>query len=100
MLQQQDAIAAVQAELGKLEPLPEGDECVVYPELTRDFASVWVVFYGSRRFKDTGSAEYAVAGNAPFIVDRQSGAVVPTGTAQPTEHYVAEYMVNGNKRPA
>ena len=43
------------------------------------------------RLKVTGEAKYAVAGNAPLIVNRNTGEVLPTGTARPVEQYIAEY---------
>lgn len=49
----------------------------------RDFG--WVFFYGPED-KST-----PVAGNAPFIVDRQSGLIHFTGTAYPLEDYLDSY---------
>jgi|HubBroStandDraft_3_1064219.scaffolds.fasta_scaffold1495612_1 hypothetical protein len=48
----------------------------------------WVFFYAS---------EHAIAGNAPVIVDRRDGALSPTGTAHPIEHYIERYR---RQRPA
>ena len=77
--------------LGCLDSLPDGDNWVVYAEAIQKHPFGWVVFYGSRLFMETGSIQYAVAGNAPFIVNRLTGEVVVTGTAQPVDDYVAEY---------
>lgn len=51
----------------------------------------WVFFYTSRLYREAGEFRYALTANAPFIVDRRSGVVVTTSTAQPVEHYIAEY---------
>ena len=51
----------------------------------------WVFFYTSDRYLKTGDFRYAVAGNAPYIVNRHTGEVRVTGTAQRIEHYIAEY---------
>jgi Immunity protein 35 len=51
----------------------------------------WIFFCTSRRFLETGDYRDALAGNAPFIVDRDDGSVHTTGTGRPIEHYVAEY---------
>ena len=91
MLNLQDAIAAVQVELASLGPPPQGDAWVVYPEHTQEHQFGWLVFYGSRLFRGTGSKANAIAGNAPFLVNRLSGAVEVTGTARPVESYVTEY---------
>ncbi len=34
---------------------------------------------------------HRLAGNAPLIVNRFTGEVVTTGTAHPTEYYLAQY---------
>lgn len=51
----------------------------------------WVFFYNSKRYLETGDLSYALAGNAPFIVNRYDGSVTGTGTAYRLEHYLAEY---------
>jgi Immunity protein 35 len=50
----------------------------------------WVFFYHSRQPQEPGGALDAL-GNAPVLVDRDTGQVCLTGTARPTEQYVAEY---------
>jgi hypothetical protein len=51
----------------------------------------WVFFYTSERYLKTGDFRYAVAGNAPYIVNRHTGEVRVTGTAYSIEHYIDEY---------
>lgn len=58
---------------------------------TREEPFGWVFFYNTRRFVETGDLDWALGGNAPLIVDRDSGQVIPTGTARPVEAYVACY---------
>lgn len=91
MLTHQDAIAAVERELAQLEPLPDGDSWVVYFRRTIERPFGWVFFYGSRLYEQTGELRYAVAGNAPFVVNRGTGAVVSTGTSRSVEQYITEY---------
>lgn len=91
MLSHQEAVALVEREIARLEPLPDGDSWTVYHQRTAERPFGWVFFYGSKMYAQTGEAKYAVAGNAPFIVNRHSGHVEPTGTAKPVEHYIAEY---------
>jgi hypothetical protein len=57
--------------------------------LEMDFG--WVFFYTSRLFRDTGDFKYALAGNAPMIVDRKDGSLHPTGTAHPVEYYIEKF---------
>jgi cupin superfamily acireductone dioxygenase involved in methionine salvage len=50
----------------------------------------WLVFYDSRPHHETGEIQYAIAGNAPFLVSREDGTMFPTGTAAPFEERVRE----------
>lgn len=52
----------------------------------------WVFFYESKEYMDTGNLSSMLAGNAPFIVDNQAGAVHTLGTAYPAEFYIQEYV--------
>src|SRR6476661_6399082 len=45
----------------------------------------WVVFYTSRLHHETGDFRLSVAGNAPYLVSREDGALFETGTAPPFE---------------
>src|SRR5262245_58815365 len=61
---------------------------------TREEPFGWVFFYNSRRFIDSGDPQHSLGGNAPLIVDRDSGAVVPTGTARDIDYYISYYAKN------
>lgn len=52
----------------------------------------WVVYYQSVRYIETGSFLDSLVGNAPILVDRQTGQRHQTGTAQQIDYYVAEYV--------
>lgn len=81
----------VERELAKFEKLPDNDSWVIDLQHTIERPFGWVFFYGSQLFEKTGDFKYAVAGNAPFIVNRDTGAIVHTGTALPVEQYINEY---------
>ena len=68
-------------------------ELVLFPRkaIERDFG--WVFFYGP------SDSSIAVAGNAPFIVDRKDGAIHVTGTAFPLEQYLESYARVGRTYP-
>lgn len=51
----------------------------------------WVFFYNTKKFLETNNLSYALAGNAPIIVNKATGAFYETGTAQPIEFYMREY---------
>lgn len=59
--------------------------------LERDFG--WVFYYGPE------DKSAIVAGNAPFIVDRNDGSIHVTGTALPTEIYLENYALTGTAFP-
>ena len=59
----------------------------------------WVYFYDGSLYLETGDPGYSVVGNAPLIVDRTDGKLYITGTAQPLDHYLAEFR-RGNRTSA
>lgn len=71
--------------------LPDGDVLVICDEATIERPFGWVFFYDSKRHLETGDFRHALAGNAPLIVNRHTGALVPTGTAREVHEYIAEY---------
>lgn len=64
----------------------------------REFNFGWVYFYTSERYLETGDISDALAGNAPFVVRRETGKVDVLGTAHPFEHYLDEYVRHLNDR--
>lgn len=56
----------------------------------------WVFHYDSAEHIQTGDFRGGLVGNAPLIVDRNSGQIVETGTAHETEYYVNNYIRNGD----
>jgi hypothetical protein len=71
--------------------LDEADGAEIVDEATIETSWGWVFFYQSRRFLETGDPSWCLVGNAPVIVDAETGAVTITGTAFPVEAYIAEY---------
>lgn len=51
----------------------------------------WVFFYNSKDYLETGKFSSMLAGNAPFIVDRNNGDIHETGTEKPIEDYIYDY---------
>lgn len=76
--------------------LPSDDEIVIVDESTIEKDWGWVFFYTSRKWQETQELRYAIAGNAPLIVEKKSGKLFPTGTAFPVEQYIANYERCGN----
>lgn len=44
------------------------------------FGDGWVFFYDSKRHQETGNISDLLAGNAPILVDRDTGETHPTGS--------------------
>lgn len=53
----------------------------------REFVEGWAFSYDSARHQETGQIGDGLAGNAPIFVDRETGNILPTGTAHPIEYY-------------
>jgi hypothetical protein len=67
----------------------ESLEIVEAETIERPFG--WVFFYNSRNYLKTKKFEDMLLGNAPLIVDRETGQLHVTGTAESIEHYISEY---------
>lgn len=59
-----------------------------------EFAEGWYFCYQSEEFLETGELSAQLAGNAPFLIDRQSGELHVLGTAKPLESYLEDYIKN------
>ena len=51
----------------------------------------WVFFYQTKEYLKTGNMIDTLVGNAPYIVNKYTGELIETGTANPIEQYIAEY---------
>jgi len=67
------------------------DELIILVDDIIDRPEYWVIPYTSRLWHETEDMTYAIAGNAPIIVNKQSGEMTETGTALPIEAYLEEY---------
>jgi hypothetical protein len=76
--------------LGSKRP-PADDELVICDSDTRELDYGWVFFYNSKMFIETGDLRYALAGNAPLLVDKKSRTLIVLGTAKPIDELLREY---------
>jgi hypothetical protein len=53
-----------------------------------------VFLYNSAKYIETEDLSYAIAGNAPLIVDKYEGKIYHTGTASSIEHYLELFERN------
>ena len=63
---------------------------IIFPENTETHDFGWVVYYGS------SDPDNPVVGNAPLIIDRNTGRVHETGTSGPTSEYIRNFRQTGD----
>jgi len=51
----------------------------------------WAFYYQATRYLETGDHRDLLVGNAPVLVQRVDGSIVPTGTGGPIEYYIERY---------
>ncbi len=76
--------------------LPPEDELIIVDEATIERRWGWVFFYTSRRWRETNDVQYAIAGNAPVIVEKAAGKLISAGTARSIEFYIENYERTGD----
>ena len=91
MLTRDGARLQVFLDLRRIHGLRSGaNELVILDEHTIERPWGWVFFYTTRGWRD-GDIGYAVAGNAPYIVNRFDESLHVTGTAAPIDYYIEKY---------
>jgi Immunity protein 35 len=63
---------------------PQIAEEVLVTEL-REYPGAWVAVYNSRKFAETGSISYALAGNSPLIINKETRSIRVGITGAPIE---------------
>jgi hypothetical protein len=58
---------------------------------TIEFEFGWVFFYQSRAYVMTGDFTSLVGGNAPILIDKESGNAFVTGTSHDSDYYINKY---------
>ena len=71
-------------------------ELVIVDELTQEHEFGWVFCYNSKKYLEGASLKNTLLGNAPIIVDRNSGQFFITGTARGLNYYVENFKKTGN----
>lgn len=90
-MNQKEAQKLVETELAQSLGSQENFGVVVLENETIEHEWGWVFFYQSKEYLKTGDFRHALAGNAPYIVNRKNGQIRVTGTAHPIEYYIQEY---------
>jgi len=90
-MNREDAQKLVESEITRLNDPYDPIECVVLENETIEKPWGWVFFYQSKAYLESGDFRDMVGGNAPYIVNRLTGAITETGTAHDIERYINEY---------
>lgn len=97
MLSREGARLQVFLELRKRHGLRRGpEELVILDEHTIERPWGWVFFYTTRGWRD-GDINYAVGGNAPYMIGRD-GSIRFAGTSRPVEEHIREYEAELERR--
>ena len=86
MTSYKQALATAQEYLAKLQT--EIDEKIVLSEDLSEHEKGWIFSYNTKEFFDTGNPLSGLAGNAPFLVERDTGNVLLLGTDKPAQEYL------------
>lgn len=81
---------------GRPECLPAEDELVIFDDVTIERPWGWVFFFGSRLWRETREIRYAIAGNGPYLVERDTGKLIQLGTHASPEHFIERYELTGD----
>lgn len=95
-MEKNEAKQLVEKELEKHRNPYQPIEFVILDEHTIEEDFGWVFFYQSKQYLETNDFRFALAGNAPYIVNKLDGSIHVTGTAHPTEYYIQNYRESGN----
>ncbi|ALX92641.1 hypothetical protein AV650_03300 [Serratia fonticola] len=60
------------------------------------FSEGWFFCFQSREYIENGDPSAQLAGNSPFIIDKDNGEIHVFGTAQPLNEYLREYEEKKN----
>ncbi|WKD48967.1 YrhB domain-containing protein [Microbulbifer spongiae] len=90
-MNREEAQKLVESEISRLQNQYDPIECIVLEDETIEKDWGWVFFYQSKDYLESGDFRDMLCGNAPYIVNRHTGALTETGTAHNIEHYINEY---------
>lgn len=68
----------------------------IISESTEEYDFGWVFYYNSEKYLESGDFREALGGNAPLIVNKESGELIVTGTAHETAYYINNYIKTGD----
>ena len=92
MLTREKAKEAIERKINEPDPYNQDNPKLVVDDgqtIEKDWG--WVFFYNSIDFLKSGDFIDALVGNAPYIVNKNTGEILETGTAYDIEYYIEKY---------
>jgi hypothetical protein len=92
MITHEQAKALVEKEIN--EPVssePGQSRLVILDKHTIEKEWGWVFFYNTQEYAKSGNIMDTLVGNAPYIVNKNTGELIETGTAYDIEEYIKDY---------
>lgn len=71
-----EAMIFIEKQLHKANKL-ENTDLVMDEENITDISTHWIIPYQSKRYLDSGDAQHAVIGIAPYAIDKKTGKIDP-----------------------
>ena len=87
----QQAQEIIEQRLSKAHP-----PVTIIPQATIEKDWGWVFFYDSTAYLEGKDEDGWLCGNAPYIVERETGMVHETGTADPIDFYIENFEATGD----
>jgi len=92
MIDKEHAKAIVEKKINKPDSTgTETKKLVILDDLTIEKEWGWVFFYNTEEYTKSGDIMDTLFGNAPYIVNRNTGELIETGTAYDIEDYIKDY---------
>ena len=64
---------------------------LILEDQTLDLIGGWVFFYTTEQYRRTRDPRFLIGGNAPLLVEKESGSLHELGTARPLSAYLKPY---------
>ena len=71
-------------------------EIMIIDDNTIENDKFLVFFYNTKEYLLNNNISYALAGNGGIIVDRTNGDMYMSGTSEPIDHYIEQFLNNKN----
>ena len=91
MLTHQEARTIAQEELKSIPVIGDDGGLTIVDSATIEKPYVWIFFYNSKRYIETGNIKDALGGNAPLFISKLNGHIFTFSTGLSIEKMIDEY---------